>query len=153
MIIFQGNALDQVARAAERAYPEECCGLLIGRWQSDGNLCVSSVVESVNVACEQRTRRFEVDPALRLSLMRRLRGGRDEIVGHYHSHPQGDAIPSAYDAGMVHEPELVWLIVAVHAGRAGETACWRWDRQDGRFRRCPHRRQIMAAQGSAAAES
>ena len=139
MIVFAGGCLEHIARAAERAYPEECCGLLIGRRDADGVLRITEVAESANVAAAQRTRRFEVDPALRLSLMRRLRGTDNDIVGHYHSHPGGAAEPSAHDAAMMFEPELIWLIVAVAAGRAGETRCWRWDPAAAGFRHAPHR--------------
>ena len=87
--------------------------------ESPNNSVKPAVAESDNVAPSQRTRRFEVDPALRFSLMRRLRGSRDNIVGHYHSHPEASAAPSAYDASVVFEPDLIWVIVAVAAGRSG----------------------------------
>lgn len=139
MIVFDGSCLERIASAAERAYPEECCGLLIGR--RENVLRVTAVAESDNVAPSQRTRRFEVDPALRFSLMRRLRGSCDDIVGHYHSHPEASAAPSAYDASLVFEPDLIWVIVAVAAGQAGEIRCWRWDPAAARFRRSAHRTQ------------
>ena len=136
MIFFGEGCLQRIASAAERAYPEECCGLLIGR--RGVVVRVTAVAESGNVAPSQRSRRFEIDPALRFSLMRRLRDGDDEIVGHYHSHPEGSATPSAYDASMVFEPDLLWLIVAVAAGRTREIRCWRWDPVAARFRPSAH---------------
>jgi len=140
MIVFGDGCLERVARAAECAYPEECCGLLIGRRGSV--VRVTGVAESDNVAPCQRSRRFEIDPALRFSLMRRLRDGGDgmggdEIIGHYHSHPEGSAMPSAYDARMVFEPDLLWLIVAVAAGRTREIRCWRWDPVAAQFAAAP----------------
>jgi proteasome lid subunit RPN8/RPN11 len=145
MIVFHSGCLERIASAAERAYPEECCGLLIGR--REDAIRVTAVAESDNVAPSQRTRRFEVDPALRFLLMRRLRGSRDDIVGHYHSHPEAPAAPSAYDASMVFEPDLIWVIVAVAAGRAGEIRCWRWDPAAGRFRRSVHHTQSDCRNG------
>lgn len=133
MIAFDPGCLETVAAAAKRAYPEECCGLLIGRRTNAGALRVTTVAESVNVASGDRARRFEIDPALRLSLMRRLRGSADSIIGHYHSHPDGGAVPSEYDASMVFEPELIWLIAGLAAGSLTEMACWRWDPVAARF--------------------
>lgn len=147
MIFFGDGCLEHVAKAAERAYPEECCGLLIGR-STGSAVCVTGIAESDNVAPSQRSRRFEIDPALRFAVMRRLRDGCDEvggyelggyeIIGHYHSHPEGSTAPSAYDASRVFEPDLLWLIVAVAAGRAREMGCWRWDPAAARFRRSAH---------------
>lgn len=145
MIVFAGGCLERVSDAAERAYPEECCGLLIGHRDAEGILHITEIAESDNVATGQRNRRFEVDPALRLSLMRQLRGTADSIVGHYHSHPDRAAEPSAHDAAMVFEPELVWLIVAVTAGRAGDARCWQWDQATGSFLHLPHRPRLRAA--------
>ena len=112
-------------RAAAAAYPEERCGLLVGQMASDGALHVSRAVATANVAAGDRARRFEVDPAARFRLMRDLRESEVAMVGHYHSHPDHPAVPSAYDLSMVFEPDLVWLIVAVAQGCAGEIAAFR----------------------------
>ncbi len=117
--------LQAVEGAAEEAYPEEACGLLVGRTGSDGLCRVSTVERSANVAEPPRTRRFEVDPRLRLRLERTLRGGPDAVVGVYHSHPDGVAEPSATDLSMVFEPDLVWVITAVGGGKAGPTRAFR----------------------------
>lgn len=78
---------------------------------------VSGIQPARNVA-ERPRERFEVDPQIRFDLMRRLRGTSERIVGHYHSHPDHPAAPSRHDAEMAFEPDLVWLILAVVAGRA-----------------------------------
>jgi proteasome lid subunit RPN8/RPN11 len=127
VILLPAALLDRIATAAQTAYPEECCGLLIGFREPDGRVRVTEIAESANVAPPPRRNRFEVDPALRFSVMRRLRGTREKIVGHYHSHPDGPARPSAYDAASAYEPELFWLIVAVVKGEAHQVAAFRFD--------------------------
>lgn len=117
--------LRTIEAAAEAAYPEEACGLLVGRRAPDGGWRVGAVEASANVAEPPRTRRFEVDPRLRLRLERRLRGRPDSIVGLYHSHPDGAAEPSERDRAMVFEPALIWLITAVGRNRAPATRAWR----------------------------
>ena len=58
---------------------------------------------------------FEVDPKLRFDVMREAQSRNDgvDIIGHYHSHPDGPAAPSAKDLSMAYEPNMVWLICRV----------------------------------------
>jgi len=79
---------------------------------------VTRVAESENKAAPASNDRFEVDPELRLSVMREARGTGRAIIGHYHSHPNGSARPSATDLALAYEPDLVWLITAVVGGQA-----------------------------------
>ena len=117
--------LQAIQRAAEAAYPEEACGLLVGRSASGEGYWVSAVEVSANVAEPPRTRRFEVDPKLRLRLERELRESPDSVIGVYHSHPDGSAEPSDADRSMIFEPDMAWLITAVVDGKAGATTGWR----------------------------
>ena len=126
--------LQAIERAAEAAYPEEACGLLVGRSKSGGAWHVRAVEASINVAEPPRTRRFEVDPKLRLRLERALRNSPDSIVGVYHSHPNGSAAPSETDISMIFEPEMVWLITAVADGRAGATKAYEPTEDGAAFR-------------------
>ena len=133
MIRLAELLLRRIEDAAEAAYPEECCGLLIGRRNDAGDLVVTQVEASPNTATDGR-RRFEVDPQLRFDLMRRLADMPEDIIGHYHSHPDEAAAPSATDRGMIYEPDLVWLITAVEGGRAAETRAYAADAPDHGFR-------------------
>jgi len=120
-------------RACEAAYPEEACGLLVGRRGADGGIEVDRIEASANLARDRR-HRFEVDPRLQIRLFRELRGGPDQVVGLYHSHPDGRALPSATDLARAWEPEFAWLIAAVHQGRAVAVRAHLLDRGDGGFR-------------------
>jgi proteasome lid subunit RPN8/RPN11 len=102
-------------QAVEAAYPEEGCGLLIGRREGP-RIVVARALPSPNLA-QDRRHHFEVDPRLRFSLQRELRGGLEDIVGHFHSHPDGPAEPSASDLECAYEPALCWLIASVAGGR------------------------------------
>ena len=116
---------EAIRAAAEAAYPEECCGLLVGRRDGgndevDADVTVTRAVASANVLDGDRRRGFEVDPKVRFDVMRALENDADgrDIVGHYHSHPDHPAEPSARDREMAFEPAMVWLIVGVPGGRA-----------------------------------
>lgn len=127
MIEIDAAALQRLAAAAESRYPEECCGLLIGRRGSDGCIDIARIEACENVAPNRKGERFEIDPAVRLRVMRALAGGPESIVGHYHSHPDRPAQPSPTDIARAYEPGLVWIIMAVSAGRVTETAAFRID--------------------------
>jgi proteasome lid subunit RPN8/RPN11 len=118
-------------RAAEDAWPLECCGLLVGS-REDGKTVVEAVEESANLS-DRPEDSFEIDMRLRLRLQKALRGTGRDVVGHYHSHPGGPARPSARDLAQAWEPEMIWIILAVEDGRAGEPAAFRLDEDGQRF--------------------
>jgi proteasome lid subunit RPN8/RPN11 len=137
MIIIPSRWLGVLIEAAERAYPEECCGLLIGRRLPDDLRTVTGVVASRNVARGRRQSAFAVDPRLRFGVSRALRESEDRLIGHYHSHPDAAAVPSAGDLAMAFEPELLWVIVAVANGVAVRVAAHQPQPDASRFRRHP----------------
>lgn len=124
MLSLPHPLLKAIIDAAETAYPKECCGLLVGRDDGAGSLLVTRVVESPNLAEGSGRDRFEVDPQIRFNVMRQLDeeanngAARHRIIGHYHSHPDHPAQPSATDLQMAYEPDLVWLITSVVDGQA-----------------------------------
>jgi len=117
-LVLTPHQLAAIVAHAEAAYPEEACGLIVGRRKPRGVAEAARIEPSANVAAERRRDRFEVDPALRFKVERGLRGSRDAIIGHYHSHPDHPALPSGSDLASAYEPELAWLIVSVAKGEA-----------------------------------
>lgn len=104
-----------IQRAAAEAAPQEACGLLFG---VDG---VERASVADNVAADP-ARRFEIDPAALIAALRTERTGGERVIGYWHSHPSGDATPSATDAAMAAADGKIWVIVAgdaVTAWRAG----------------------------------
>lgn len=134
-MVISAAFLKEITDAAEASYPDEACGLLIGAARADGNIIVSGVEPAPNIAGSGSGERFEIDPRVRLALTRRLRGGTQRIIGHYHSHPDHPALPSARDLEMAFEPDLIWLITSVLAGRSADTIACALDPVAGRFRR------------------
>ena len=105
---------EQLHTESLRAYPGECCGLLEG-FVEDGHLRVVALHPMPNRATQPD--RFEIDPAAHIALLRNLRGEAREIIGCYHSHPNGRAAPSDRDHESANEDGFLWLITVVH----GET--------------------------------
>ncbi|MCW5752319.1 MAG: M67 family metallopeptidase [Alphaproteobacteria bacterium] len=123
MLLLGVRDLKALIDAAEAAYPEEACALLVGRRGPGDRIFVERIVQSRNVA-EDRRRRFEVDPGLRIGLERELRGGPLAVVGVWHSHPDGPARLSATDLASAYEPELAWLLTMVAGGQALHSAAY-----------------------------
>lgn len=117
MIILTAAQLASIADAAEAAYPGECCGLLVG--SGNRHLRVTRLVPAANLLRDEAHDRFELDPRIRFETERAVRGTTDRIVGHWHSHPDGAAIPSPTDLEQAWEPDLIWLIVGVAIGVSG----------------------------------
>ena len=143
MLVLTQTQLSGIAGEAESAYPDECCGLLVGR-RIKRDIVVARAVPSPNLALDEsgaprRRDRFEVDPEIRLRVMRECEGGEESIVGHYHSHPDHPPEPSAHDLAMALEPELVWLIVGVEKGRAGAVTAHELKEGTQAFREVPLR--------------
>ena len=102
--------LDRILAHAAATPDQEVCGLLFGTATA-----IEAAEPAANVA-EAPARAFEIDPKALFAAIRAERRGGPRIVGHYHSHPSGDPIPSPRDAAAAGETGPLWLIVA--GGRA-----------------------------------
>ncbi len=108
---------DAIRAQAQAAVPEECCGLLLGDAAAGR---VDAIAPAANVAADP-VHCFEIDPAALLAAHKAARAGGPQIVGHYHSHPTGEPVPSAVDAAMARGAGEIWLIV----GTRGRIGAWR----------------------------
>ena len=98
------EALERMHAEAVAAADEECCGLLLGHGGVD------EVRPAVNVAAD-RQRRFDIDPQALVDAHRAARNGGPGVVGYYHSHPNGPAVPSAADRAIAPGDGSVWAIL------------------------------------------
>ena len=89
----------------------EICGLVLGQAGR-----IEAIAPAANVAADP-ARHFELDPAVLIAAHRAARSGGPKVIGHYHSHPSGVAIPSATDAACAMPDGTLWLIVAGEAVR------------------------------------
>ena len=100
----------EILAAAARAYPNECCGLIEGVARESG-WRVLGVHQAANLSPEPE-RRFLVDQQVQFDLMRKLRGTERDVIGCFHSHPDGQPQPSATDRAEAYEPGFLYLIAA-----------------------------------------
>ncbi|MBI1851862.1 MAG: M67 family metallopeptidase [Planctomycetes bacterium] len=125
MVILEREAADVILKHCLQSHPEEACGVLVGPCEA-GKLParITRAFESQNLATDRR-RGYLVDPALQLRLQRDLRGSGTEVVGVYHSHPDGPPRPSARDCDEAW-PWFLYLIVEAFGDSTGQAAAFRW---------------------------
>ncbi|MCA1650318.1 MAG: M67 family metallopeptidase [Acidobacteria bacterium] len=115
-----GDVAAAIRRHAADAYPDECCGALVG--QPSG--LVAEAFALSNTTAGERRRRFLIGPDAYRAAEARAAETRGDLLGFYHSHPDHPAAPSAFD--LEHAwPNLRYLIVSVRAGRPEEARSWR----------------------------
>ena len=108
----------ELARHAEREYPEECCGVLLGAAAGETRT-VAEARACVNVRAGDRGR-YAIAPAELIAAQRAARARGLAVVGFYHSHPDHPAAPSATDRDEAYWPDCSYVIVSTAKGRAGE---------------------------------
>jgi len=114
-----------------RAYPEEGCGVLVGRDEGAMRI-VERVVEFENQRDDSRRNRYLITPEQLLAVERQAREEGLDVVGFFHSHPDHPALPSAFD--LEHAwPYYSYLIVSVERGRVADARAWRLATDRSRF--------------------
>lgn len=103
----------QIEQEARAAFPRECCGLIEGTRSGDA---IQAIVLHATRNMAREPDRFEVDPADQFRILRAARANGSEIVGCYHSHPNGRAEPSEHDRENAGEEGFVWLIAELTDG-------------------------------------
>ncbi len=120
-LIISTALLEDIRTIARNCAPQECCGLLLGDFEPVSKCArVTQLRPATNIAA-QPLHRFEIDPAVLIAAHRAARNGGPAIIGHYHSHPSGAALPSTVDAAMAQRNGEVWIIM----GGDGAITGWR----------------------------
>jgi predicted GIY-YIG superfamily endonuclease/proteasome lid subunit RPN8/RPN11 len=100
------EVLTTMRAAASAAHPQEACGILLG-----AGTRISAAAETANVHPAPATH-FEIDPQALIDAHRAARAGGVDVIGYFHSHPQGPAEPSATDRACAAGDGRVWAIIA-----------------------------------------
>lgn len=103
------SVFDQIVSHALDERPNECCGLLIG-----GADVIEDAVRARNV--KRSATRFQVEPADHFAAIRRARAAGREVIGAYHSHPNGPSYPSETDRARLTDPSMFHVIISLAHG-------------------------------------
>jgi len=117
--------LEKIVRAdGEKAYPNECCGVLIGEIDNAG-VKIAKHAQAIDNARDgsEQYNRFLITPEDMLKAEKTARTMKLDVIGFYHSHPDHPAAPSDYDKEHA-LPFYSYVIVSVKQGKAEILTSW-----------------------------
>jgi proteasome lid subunit RPN8/RPN11 len=112
---------DSLRQHGEETYPNECCGVLLGRFEDDGTRVVTSIARAGNTRTDSPRNRYNIDPKELVHIQRDARERGEDIVGFYHSHPDHPAQWSKTDLAEAHWFSCSYVITSVEKGKAALT--------------------------------
>lgn len=116
-----GSVGDTLRAASRAAHPEEACGLLVGRREGPNVIVVEATVGG-NLAPQSRRTRFVLDPLHLMTVETEARTRGLDVVGTWHSHPDGPPRPSDLDRDAAWEG---WpMVIAGGQGDRAELRAW-----------------------------
>jgi proteasome lid subunit RPN8/RPN11 len=136
-IVITLTQLQLIYQHAETTYPEECCGILLGKIDKLTKIVIE-VIPTINVwepaassdtsnldreVARTKTSRYTIAP---LDLLQAQKRGRDlnlNIIGFFHSHPDYPAIPSLCDRDLAW-PIYSYPIVSVVDRQVSDIKSW-----------------------------
>ena len=129
----------QIEAEGVAAYPNECCGILIGRDVSEAGRVMRRVVDRIEPGrnafeAGEQYHRFSIDPLQQLKAERAAEAEGKLVLGYYHSHPDHPARPSEYDRQHAW-PFYSYVIVSIAKGEPVDMTSWVLDEQPQTFRR------------------
>lgn len=123
-IVLNQSVVREMHDHATSVYPEECCGLLLGKRGTGATKVVSGSERMDNVFQKQeRFHRYAIDPMKFMDAENKAKEMNQEIVGIYHSHPDSPAKPSSYDTSRAW-PGFSYVVIEVINSEAMETTSW-----------------------------
>lgn len=123
VLLLSPGLRDQLKTEAGRGYPDETCGLLLGR-EEDGQCTVLLQRPACNMIQERSRDRYAIDPRDYLAAENAAAAADMRLVGVWHSHPDHPARPSETDREMAW-PGWSYLILSVSDGAVVDLRSWR----------------------------
>lgn len=121
MIEIYHRHLERIHQHAGECYPNECCGILVGRTGETKR--VIKILETENFEIARGRDRYAIHGKDFLKADNIAKREGLEILGFYHSHPGNLPVPSSTDR------ETAWqgyryLIVSLQDRKGPEFKCW-----------------------------
>lgn len=144
-VTLRRTSYDQIVAQAEREFPFECCGFVIGVDASEEVRAITNIqnqkhTEDPATFTRDARTAFLMDPQEHLAVMKEIDSRRLELKVVYHSHPDHDAYFSPTDRAQAcsfdpEEPDYpgtVYIVLSVRGGKFARAAAFSWDdaRQD-----------------------
>jgi proteasome lid subunit RPN8/RPN11 len=121
MLKIPHQAYTALRQHGEQAYPYECCGVLLGRFEDEGTKTVTRAAPCGNTREDSPHNRYSIDPKELIRIQREGRERGEDIVGFYHSHPDHPPHWSPTDLEDAHWIGCSYLITSIAEGSAAVT--------------------------------
>lgn len=119
MLLIAQDGYQLIKTHAELAYPNECCGVLLGKADGEHRV-VYEVVRCSNTKGQAARTRYNIDPREIISAQKEGRTRGLDIIGFYHSHPDAPAHFSRNDLEQAFWLAHSYVIASVLGGAAAE---------------------------------
>lgn len=120
MIEIKKSAWDAMVLHAERTYPNECCGAMLGRTNGTRKI-VTETMPIENAYAGEQNARYELRPEDLLGADQNARARGLDLIGIFHSHPNCDAYFSETDLKNSC-PWYSFVVLSVHNGKFDHAA-------------------------------
>ena len=132
--------LDAIVARAEREFPHECCGFIIGDGAVEEVRPIANIQNqkhAENPAAFPRDARtaFLMDPKEHLAVLNEIDRRKLILMVVYHSHPDHDAYFSAtdraqacsFDPAEPDYPDTTYIVMSIRGGKFARAAAFGWD--------------------------
>ncbi|MBS1575586.1 MAG: M67 family metallopeptidase [Bacteroidetes bacterium] len=127
MLVIEQKPLDEMINDAVRTFPDECCGFLFGKEDSDSRTVIK--IQVVDNAKEgDKRRRFMISAKDYLKAEQFADENNLQLMGVYHSHPNHPAIPSEHDR-VAAQPYFSYIILSVMNNEFDHIRSWQLNQQ------------------------
>lgn len=123
MLTLGRDVYDDIVAHARADTPQEVCGILAGEFDDEASVSIESH-RTVNTASDSQTE-YAIDPEEQFAVMGTIERENHDVVGFYHSHPQGPPAPSPTDQKRATWDGYSYVIVAL-GGTHPYVGSWRW---------------------------
>jgi [CysO sulfur-carrier protein]-S-L-cysteine hydrolase len=132
--------MDTIVAQAEREFPHECCGFVIGDGATDevrpiGN--IQNQMHAADPAAHPRDARtaFLMEPKEHLAVLNEVDRRKLKLKIVYHSHPDHDAYFSPtdraqaclFDPAEPDYPDTAHIVMSIRSGKFARAAAFVWD--------------------------
>lgn len=139
-------SMDAMIAQAEREFPFECCGFVIGNSTTEEVRPITNIQnrkhaeDPVGFPRDARTA-FLMEPREHLAVMNEVDRRKLALRVVYHSHPDHDAYFSAtdraqacsFDPSEPDYPETIYIVLSIRSGKFVNAAAFAWDSEKKEF--------------------
>ena len=123
MLHLNQDLQQEIYNDAQRTFPDECCGFLLGEEQGEKRL-ITEIRVIDNARESNRRRRFKITPKDYLRAEQYAEDNQLTLLGVYHSHPNHPSVPSEHDRVSA-QPYFSYVIIAVTENEFVSIQSWR----------------------------